>query len=218
MEPDLDRILSKKIREAEQRPVSWNKQEVWKIVLSQTGTRPPYRFSYYVAAAMVPLLIYFAVQPTKNEIRLTVADEQVADEKGKSKITPTEPEKTVEEKKLDHLSEPVARATDSTPMIAITDTAPTSRDTTQRVQSQRQTTDAIPEPVTNNQIFEDDYLLVDAVTVPEQKIKPIVGVITESYSEDMANVKRKKRLRKLKPSDQTPWEDPKNALVFAMRK
>jgi hypothetical protein len=218
MEPDLDRILSKKIREAEQRPVSWNKQDVWRNVLSQTGTRPHYRYLYYVAAAMVPLLIYFAVLPTKVEITPTVADKLVSDEKGKSRVTPTEPENTVVEKKQDHISEPAARATDSTPMIAITDTRPMSPDTTQRVQAEKQTTDVIPEPVTNNQISEDAYLLVDAVTVPEQKIKPIVGIITESYSEDIANVKRNKRLRKLKPSEETPWEDPKNALVFAMRK
>ena len=214
MEPDFDRILSKKIRQAEQRPVSWNKQVVWQNVRMETGTGRRYHFFYYVAAAMISLLIYFGVESIPNKMESQVTDARI-------KSNPTLDESSnpiVLEKKQDHKPDPTVRIPDNTAMVPVTKIPDSSRDTTQPAQSDIQFIDATAEPVADIQIPVEDLLLAEEVTVPEQKIRPVVGIITESHSEPAANVKRKKRLRKLEPSDQTPWENPGNALVFAMRK
>ena len=67
MEPDFDKLVSNKIRHAEQRLVSWNKQTVWQKVQSETkATRRTYYF-HYAAAAVILLLVYFGVQLIPNE-------------------------------------------------------------------------------------------------------------------------------------------------------
>jgi hypothetical protein len=67
-------------------------------------------------------------------------------------------------------------------------------------------------------IQKEEPVATEEATIPEQKIRPIVGVITGSSSENVVTVKRKKRLHKLKSPDPMPWEDPGTALVFAVRK
>lgn len=213
MEPDFDRILSKKIRQTEQRPVSWNKQVVWQNVQSQTGTGRHHDFFYYVAAAMISLLIYFAVESVPNETK-----SQVTEAKMKSRLKPAESEKPVTLEKKQDLPDPTFRIPDNTAMVPVTEIPNSPRNATQPAQLEIQPIDVTAEPVDGIQITEEDLLVPEEVTVPEQKIRPVVGIITESYSETVVNVKQKKRLRKLEPSDKTPWENQGNALVFAMRK
>ena len=67
MEPDLDKIASIKIRQAELRPTRWNKEAVWQNVMSEIGqTRRNYHFNYS-AAAVVLLLLLFGVHQFKND-------------------------------------------------------------------------------------------------------------------------------------------------------
>ena len=92
------------------------------------------------------------------------------------------------------------------------------RKTTSLVQQQTTDVVAVIEPVAADQIQVIEFLLPVEAIVHDEKIRPIVGVITESYSEDVANVKRKKSLRKLESPELVPWENMPNALVFARKK
>ena len=72
--------------------------------------------------------------------------------------------------------------------------------------------------VTDTTINENNFPLTDKVMIHEQKIRPIVGVITEASSVDVTKVRRKKSLRKLDSPESPPWQNTPNALVFARKK
>lgn len=222
MEPDLDKILSNKIRQTEQQPVSWNKQGVWQNVQSQTSaTRHPY-FFYSTAAAIILLLIYFAVELTPGEINPLANDTVITP--GQETTKSAEP--FVPEKNPDPVPDPKTNDRKSTPSSPVAEGTATTMKSTQSVQRETRDIDAVIEPVLADieidadlEIKEEGQLsLREEIRVPEKKIRPIVGVITESYPENVANAKRKKPLRKLKSSDPMPWEDPANALVFVVKK
>lgn len=217
MEPDFDKMVSNKIRQTEQQPVSWNKQAVWQKLQSETNATRHHYF-YYVAAAMILLLIYFAVGPIPNEIK-----PQVTDAKVKSGQEATASERLVVPEKNQNLAPdpPVNDRENTTTNAAVTEITNNTREVTKPAQHETKNVDAdaVIEPLlTDIKIRAEEFLLPEEMMVPEQKIRPIVGVITESYSENVANVKQKKPLRKLASPDPVPWEDPANALVFAVRK
>jgi hypothetical protein len=215
MEPDFDKLVSNKIRHAEQRLMSWNKQAVWQKVQSETNATRSSYYLHYAAAAVILLLIYFGVQQIPNEVK-----PQITDEKSFSSQEVTGPEKSVvPEKSQNELPEHTSQNLEDNATVSRKKIPNGFRKTTSLVQQQTKHGDAVIEPVvTEIEIQEEEFLLPENVTVHEEKIRPIVGVIIESYSEDVANVKRKKSLRKLESPEPVPWDNIPNALVFARKK
>jgi len=216
MEPDFDKLVSNKIRHAEQRLVSWNKQNVWQKVQSETNaTRRSYYF-HYAAAALILLLVYFGVQLIPSEVK-----RQVTDAKTISAQEETGPEKksVAPEKSQNQLPEQTAQNLENNAAVPARKIPDSFRETSSSAQQQTKPVDAMIEPlVTEIEIQEEEFLLPENISVHEEKIRPIVGVITESYSEDVANVKPKKSLRKLESPEPVPWDNIPNALVFARKK
>lgn len=212
MEPDFDKLVSNKIRDTEQGLVSWNKQIVWQKVQSETNaTRRSYHL-HYAAAALILLLVYFGVQLIPNEVKSPVTDATIT-----SAQEATEPEKksVIAEESQNHLPEQNPKNKTAVQAREI----PNSFRKTTSIQQKTKPIDAEIEPVVIDiEIQEKEFLLPLEDTVHEQKIRPIVGVITESYSEEVANVKRKKSLRKLESPEPVPWENITKALVFARKK
>lgn len=213
MEPDFDRILSRKIRETEQRPVSWNKQDVWRSLQAEAGTGRRNFYFYYVAAAAISLLVYFAIEPIAHEVKPPFTDVKTPPQIQPDELTTP----VTAGKKHDRASEPVLVDPDNTKVAVVIEKPDTNGNIAQPTQSELPDMVPIAEPVSELQIPVENREIAETLTVPEQKIRPVVGIITESYPDNLANAKRKKRLRKLKPSDPMPWEDPNNALVFAVR-
>ena len=215
MEPDIDKILSNRIRQVELRPVAWNKEPVWQNLQAKTHPKRRYLFYYYAAAAIISLLFYVVVERIPNEKK-----PQVADAKATPRQEETQSESTVtSERSKDQPTAPVASGLD------FADTAPqkklftNSTDTPASPKLEIQNLDVIAEPVLPDiQLPEELFLIREEVEIPAQRIRPVVGVITGSHSENITKVKRKKRLHKLEPSPTVPWDDPGNALVFTVRK
>ena len=215
MEPDFDKLVSNKIHDTEQRLVSWNKQLVWQNVQSETNVTHRSYF-YYGAAALILLLVYFGVQHLQNEVKPQTTDAMIM-----SAREATEPEKksVIPEESLKSLSNQAAQNPENKAAIPLKETLNNTRKTTSPAQQEIKDVDAVIEPiVTDIEIAEKEFLLPPVVTVHEEKIRPIVGVITESYAEDISNVKRKKSLRKLESPEPVPWENIPSALVFARKK
>lgn len=215
MEPDFDKLVSNKIRHTEQRPVSWNKQTVWQNVQSETNaTRRSYYF-HYAAAALILLSVYFGVQLIPNKVK-----PQVTDAKIMSAREATEPEKksVIPEKSQNHSPYQTAQNSENNATVPAKEIPNTFRKTISLVQQETKDVDAVIEPVVTEIKIQEKEFLFPEDTVQEQKIRPIVGVITESYSEDVANVKQKKSLHKLESPEPVPWENFPNALVFARKK
>jgi hypothetical protein len=216
MEPDFDKLVSNNIRHTEQRLIQWNKQAVWaKVQLERNVAKRSYYF-YYSAAAVILLLIYFGVQLIPSEVKPQVNDARIiSGQKAK------EPEKksVIREKSPNQLPDQTVSHLENSATVRASDIPNSFRKTTSLVQQKPKHVDALIEPVvTDIEIQEKEFLLPVEVTVHEEKIRPIVGVITESHSEGVANVKQKKSLHKLKSSEPVPWENIPNALVFARKK
>lgn len=215
MEPDFDKLVADKIRQTEQRLVSWNKQTVWQKVQSETNVKRRYDYFYYVAAALILLLVYFGVQLIPNGVKPQVTDATIMSGRGA-----TQPEKktVLPEKNQNPIPDQPAQDPKNNATVPSTEN-PKTIEKTSFVLRATKDADAVIEPVvTDIKIQEEEFLLPEEVSVHEQKIRPIVGVINESYSGDIATEKRKRLLRKLQSPGPTPWENPPNALVFARKK
>lgn len=213
MEPDLDRIVSNKIRQTELRPVPWNKEAVWDSVKSNTDQkRSPYNI-YFAAAAVILLLIYFSSGLAPKDIKSpkTTSEVLTMEEPVMSSTTSEQPEAHADDAG-DHIEG----------IPAVPEQRYQRRVVKEPVSIEERTVDPLPfiEPVATaiDSKKEEESLWTDEVTSQEEKIRPVVGVIIDSYPEPVASAKRKKRLRKLQSDDPTPWVDPGNALVFAMQK
>jgi hypothetical protein len=216
MEPDFDKLVSNKIRHTEKRLVSWNKQTVWEKVQSETNAPRRTYYFYYSAAAVILLLIYFGVQVISNEVKPQVTDAKII-----SAQEAREPEKksVIPQEDKNQLSDQTAQNLEDRGMVHSRDIPNSLQKPTSSVQEKTSHVDAVIEPlVIDIEIQEKEFLVPVEVTVPEKKIRPIVGVIAESYSEGVANVKQKKSLHKLKSPEPVPWENIPNALVFARKK
>ena len=216
MEPDFDKLVSNKIRHTEQRLIQWNKQAVWAKVQSETNATSRSYYFYYFAAALILLLIYFGVQLMPSEVKPKVNDGRIisaqeAKEPEKKSVTP--------EKSQNQLPEQTVSKLENSATGQVKEIPNSFRKTISLVQPKPKHVDAMIERlVTDMEIQEKEFLLPVEVTVHEEKIRPIVGVITESYAEGVANVKQKKSLHKLKSPEPVPWENIPNALVFARKK
>jgi hypothetical protein len=216
MEPDFDKLVSNKIRHAEQRLVSWNKQNVWQKVQSETNATHRSYYFRYAAAALVLLLVYFGVQLIPKDERPKVTDAKMM---SAQEATEPETKSVIPNKNQNNLSDQTAQNLENNAKVPARNIADSFRETSSSVQQTTKHVDAVIESVvTQPEIQEEEFLLPENVTFHEEKIKPIVGVITESYSEDVANVKRKKSLRKLESPEPVPWDNIPNALVFARKK
>jgi hypothetical protein len=216
MEPDFDKLVSNKIRQAEKQLVSWNKQNVWQKVQSETNAERRSYYFHYAAAALILLLVCFGVQLILDDVKPQLTD-------AKKKISAREaiePEKksVIQEKTQKPLPDETAQNPENDAAVQARDIPNRLRKTVSSAKQETKDVDAGIEPVvTDIEIEDKEFLLPPEVTVHEEKIRPIVGVITESYSEDIANVKRKKSLRKLESPSPIPWENIPNALVFARK-
>lgn len=216
MEPDFDSILSKKIRQTEQQHVTWNKKMVWRNLQSETDATRHYHYFYYADAAMILLLIYFAFGLIPNDIK-----PQVTDAKAKSGQEATRSERSVvPEENQDYALDPTVNHLENTATRPVAKIPNNLLETTKAIRHETKGVDAVTElALADIKIRAEEFLLPEVVTASEEeKIRPIVGVITESYPGNVANVKQKKSLRKLEPTVPGPWEDPRNALVFVVRK
>ena len=216
MEPDFDKIISNKVRQAEQQPVSWNKHAVWHNLQSQTSATRHYFIFYYVAAAIIPLIIYFGAGLNSGENKPQEDDAEV-----KSGAEATELEAPVlTEENPPKAPVPAVKNREQTTQTTLA--AETTDQTVKTVGTEKHETEdeetAIQPVLADIKIQEQEFPLRAEVTAPEQKIRPIVGVIIESDSENVVDAKQKKTLRKLESSSPVPWEDPANVLVFVVRK
>ncbi|MDQ2656207.1 MAG: hypothetical protein M3Y60_02215 [Bacteroidota bacterium] len=214
MEPDVDKIVSNKIRETELRPVQWNKQEVWRKVQSETGAKRPYYAVYFAAAALVLLLIYFNLQMLPKEMERQSATAEVK-QNGDAAEPTTSP---IPSTKGNDAPDPVVNRE-----TIATVREPNTRNRPRKASEQSEPKTDKPDPdlepvVTDIEIQKAETAVVEEVAIQERKIKPVVGIIIEFPEKNIASVKRKKRLRKLNSPDPQPWVDPGTALVFAVRK
>ena len=216
MEPDLDKIASTKIRQAELRPTRWNKEAVWQNVMSETGqTRRNYPFNYS-AAAVVLLLLLFGVHQFKNdrETQFTHVNNKSQEQRSGPRKKSVQPEMT--DNNMTGAIDPRAENNEPGTMMKIRQHVSNNVSSMER---EEQAVNPIVEPIIADlEITEEEFLLPEEETIQEQKIRPIVGIITESYSGDVAKVKRKKSLHKLESLEPVPWESVPNALVFARKK
>lgn len=216
MEPDIDKLVSNKIRHAEQRLVSWNKQTVWEKVQSETKATRSHYYFHYAAAASILLLVYFGLQLMPDQVKPQVTDVKVL-----SAQEAAEPEKksVLPKETQHHLPEQTAQTVENKAAVLANDIPNSGPKTISPTQQDTKGVDAAIEPVvTKIEIQAEELVLPENVTVHEEKIRPIVGVIIKSYTEDVANVKRKKSLRKLESPEPVPWDNIPNALVFARKK
>ena len=214
MEPDIDKILSHRIRHTELRPVAWNKRAVWRKVESETNPNRRSFIFYYAAAAMVSLLIYVAVEQIPNEKTPQVAvTESMPRQKARTSEGPVMPMHSQKKASAPVTAKRNFTRTAPKKKVPITGNSPASP------QLKMPTADFAAQSVSPDiQLPEEIALALEQIEIPAQRIRPVVGIIGDSNSQNIADVKRKKRLRKLEPSPAVPWEDPGNALVFAVRK
>jgi len=216
MEPDFDKLVSNKIRQTEQRLVSWNKQTVWRNVQSATDETRRYDYFRYIAAAVILLSIYFGTHLIPNGVKPQLTDANI---KSGREATAPEKKSVIPEKNQNPLPDQTAQDPKDNATVPATEIPKGIFETTSLVSREMEDVDAVIEPIVMDIIIqEEEFLLPDEVSVHKQKIRPIVGVIDESYSAEVATVKRKRSLRKLQPPENIPWENPPNALVFARKK
>lgn len=215
MEPDLDKLASTKIRQAELRPTPWNKETVWQNVMSETSQTRRNYFRYSAAAAVLLLLLLGLHQIHKDR------EAQFTNVNSKSQEQRNEPQqKTVPQGMPDNnmtgMIDPPAENNEIGSVMKIRQHVSNNVSSLER---EDQTVKPIVEPIIADlEITEEEFLLPEEETIQEQKIRPIVGVITESYAVDVAKVKRKKSLHKLESLEPVPWEGVSNAIVFATKK
>ncbi len=215
MEPDLDKLASTKIRQAELRPTRWNKETVWQNVMSETSqTRRNYYFHY--SAAAVLLLILFGIHQIQKD-----KEAQFTNVNSKSREQPSEPQKKsvpqgMTDNNMTGMIDPPAENNEIGSVMKIRQHVSNDVSSAER---DEQGVKPIVEPIIADlEITEEEFLLPEEETIQEQKIRPIVGVITESYAGDVAKVKRKKSLHNLESLEPVPWEGVSNAIVFARKK
>ena len=215
MEPDLDKIASTKIRQAELRPTRWNKETVWQNVVSETSqTRRNYYF-HYSAAAVVLLLLLFGVHQLKNEreTQFTNVNSKSPERRSGSQKKSFQPGMTE-----NNMTGAIDSPTENNE-IGLVMKSRQHVSNNSSVEREEQTVKPIVEPIIADlEITEEEFLLPEEKTTQQQKIRPIVGVITESYAVDIAKVKRKRSLHKLESLEPVPWEGVSNAIVFARKK
>jgi len=214
MEPDFDKLASKKIRQAELRPISWNKERVWQNVMSETKQNRQNYYVHYSAAAAVLLLLLFGLHQFQNNIQAQLTDvnkkpKQQNSESQKKSVAPETSENNI----ADKIDLPVAK------IAPIAKIKQHMSKNILSVEPEERVVSPIDEPVvTDLEIKEEEFLLPEEETIHEPKVRPIVGIITESYPGDVAKTKRKKSLHKLESLEPVPWESVPNALVFARKK
>ncbi len=215
MEPDLDKIVSSKIRQTELRPVQWNKEAVWHSVKSNTDQKRPPHNIYFAAAAVILLLIYFSsgVAPKEMESLKTTSEVRPVEEPAMSSATSEKPEARADEAH-DHIENVPAVPEKRYQRRVVKTPAPIEETTLEPLPF----IEPVAKAIDIKEEEEEESLPTNEATSQERKIQPVVGVIIDSYPDPVASAKRKKRLRKLQFDDPTPWVDPGNALVFAMQK
>lgn len=216
MEPDFDKLSLKKIRQAELRITPWNKESVWQNVMKETRGRRHNHYFHYAAAAAVLFSIFFGVLEVQNEIEpqlteLSNRSDQQSNNSQKKSVVPGSKENSVHDK--------IDAPTETNKTLRAMKIRQHLSNDISSVKPEEQLTKIKNEPIVKDLDFsEDEFLLPDDVTIHEEKIRPIVGVITEVYSGEVVKAKRKKSLHKLESVEPVPWESVPKALVFARKK
>ncbi len=215
MEPDFDKLASNKIREAELKVTPWNKEAVWQNVMSETRRSDRSYFFQYSAAAAVLLLFLFGVQQIANDKKSRYAD---VNKSSHQQIT--EPQKKVIElDTCDNIINKIVQPGEKKEVASLIEIQQNISVEIFSVNHDEKAAGPIIEPIVADfELNEEEFLLPETDTIREQKIRPIVGVITKSHFEQVAKVKRKKSLHKLESLEPVPWENVPNALVFARKK
>lgn len=214
MEPDFDKLASNKIRQAELKVSSWNKESVWQNVIYQAKERECKHSLCYSAAAAVLLLLLFGIHqiPGDNKIRYAEANKNAGQQI-------TESQKKIQSDTSGNNRINIGQPAKKNNVVSLPEITQHNSNEILSVNHKEEEVKLTIEPIVANLEFkEDDFLLPEVQTVREQKIRPIVGVIIEPYPEAVAKVKRKKSLHKLESLEPVPWENVPNALVFARKK
>jgi len=215
MEPDLDKLASTKIRQAELRPTRWNKETVWQNVMSETSQTRRNYFRYSAAAAVLLLLLFGLHQIQKDrEAQFTNVNSKSQEQRSEPQKKSVQPGTT--QNNMTGAIDPSAENNEIGSVMKIRQHVSNNLSSVER---DEQAVNPIVEPIiTDLEIKEEEFLLPEEETIQEQKIRPIVGVITESYAVDVAKVKRKKSLHKLESLEAVPWDGVSNTIVFARKK
>lgn len=232
MEPDFDKLVSNKIHNTERQPVSWNKQAVWAKLQPQTQTRRHYHGMYSVAAAVILLLLYFTLGVTSNTNKEPSATDtkMAARQEAQSTAQPVLSEVNSDDGKgtigqQDNDNESVRKVENS--IRALDNTQPLQEKSTglavqaEPVAIEDMNTPVVAEAESASAVTTESAFPEETMARTE-KIKPIVGVVIESPSTDIAkstsNRPRFKLQSRESPPDPIPWQDHWDPLVFAVNK
>jgi len=204
MEPDVRTLLTQKIREAEQEPVTWNKAAVWMKVQNRVSPQADRPTHYYVAAGITFLLFgtlflwqqnqTLPVEKTRVEKKPieTPAVENAAT--AENKVKESTVEKKHEQSSVHTLSEkPLVVNVEELPVLVTTE---------------------LEDVVIPVEIVEEHP--VTSISA-EESIQAIVGVVIREEQKRMASTKTKrKKLRTLEPLDNSKIE-PANLILARIK-
>lgn len=217
MEPDFEKLITKKVRQAEKLSVQWNKRHVWeRLDLELNTRRKPAVFRYGAAAAIALLtyvgfqILYYEDSDTSVATMVRHQPSHTAAEKQESPVKETK----AADKKVQH------QASNKLALL------PGQTLRSDKIQKQ---TEPVLETELNiassyTEIVVEEDLITRSEDLPsiDRVIRPIVGIILPApINNNVSKTKRKrpkKVLRLLESEDPVPWESSSNAVVFARRK
>ncbi|WP_333820259.1 hypothetical protein [Ohtaekwangia sp.] len=207
---DIDKIFQQKIREAEQRPVYWQKEATWQR-LSITPSRSR-RYIYYAAAASCLLIMVTGIYSYRH---LTSKRDVSHGQSTTASITPTTP--IPQEMPKEFSEKPAAQryATASLKNAIQGNIAPVPDTTATNI------TDAVP-TITPVVVSVDSAVSTasepNTLAADNKKIKPIIGIIPEQTDQPVAVRQEKKRKVKLfhsEKNERSAEPSEENKLVIA---
>jgi len=93
MERDIERLIQKKVMDAERQPIAWRKEQVWTNISTELQQKKTDHRIYYYAAACIALLIaagFYLIMPLHRDQSAVSMDQP------KTSVEITTPDSTVE--------------------------------------------------------------------------------------------------------------------------
>jgi hypothetical protein len=207
MEPDVNTMITQKIRTLEREPVSWNKAEVWLKVQEQISTVRKSYWKYYAAATVIFFLfcnVYtlqqdhtipvVAVNRNGKQAEMRTEKNPVVSESERAKKTATKP-----------MHSQVKKAASENQFVVLTVDL-----SGQKPLNETEVTKVEVE------LHGENPPVGSIETVTEERIMPVVGVIRlpdKNYAETRPG--RKKLFHKLEPSETVFDDSFKNTIITA---
>lgn len=204
MERDMEKLIQKKVMDAERQPVAWRKEQVWVNISAGLQPKEYDRRIYYYAAACVVFLIAAALFFVARMNHLQHIESTAKSESPVKSATPDSTKSAPASIVTPHQRATIPRQKNkitTTPAMAVPETSVAREDN-------------IPLPVADTLVSES----VAEVVQPQQKerIKPVIGVFDATESEQKIAVqKKRKKLPLFKPThgDGSPLENPSENII-----